>query len=77
MLDKDTGAEMEIISEQPFLEWLAENYKNYGATLEFVTDRSSEGSQFCRGFGGIGALLRYRVNFEQLMSDSEDEYYSD
>lgn len=77
MLDKDTGAEMEIISEQPFLEWLAENYKNYGATLEFVTDRSSEGSQFCKGFGGIGALLRYRVNFEQLMSDSEDEYYSD
>ena len=77
MLDKDTGAEMEIISEQPFLEWLAENYKNYGATLEFVTDRSSVGSQFCKGFGGIGALLRYRVNFEQLMSDSEDEYYSD
>ena len=25
-----------------------------GAHLEIVTDRSQEGSQFCRGFGGIG-----------------------
>lgn len=76
LIDKD-GSELEIVSDQPFLEWLAENYKNYGATVEFVTDRSSEGAQFCRGFGGIGALLRYKVNFEQLMSDDEDEFYSD
>ena len=25
-----------------------------GTTLEIVTDRSQEGSQFVRGFGGIG-----------------------
>lgn len=78
MNDKVTGAEMEIVKEEPFLEWLAENYKNYGATLEFVTDRSSEGAQFCQGFGGIGAMLRYKVNFEQLVDESdEDEYYDD
>ncbi|VEU19741.1 DEKNAAC100157 [Brettanomyces naardenensis] len=76
LIDKE-GQEMEIVSDMPFLEWLAENYKNYGATLEFVTDRSSEGAQFVKGFGGIGALLRYKVNFEQLVSDDEDEYYSD
>ncbi|KAG7813691.1 hypothetical protein KL921_001237 [Ogataea angusta] len=76
MFDK-AGQEMEIVDEMPFLEWLAENYKNYGATLEFVTDRSSEGAQFVKGFGGIGALLRYKVNFEQLVSDDEDEFYSD
>lgn len=76
LIDKD-GSELEIVAEQPFLEWLAENYKNYGATVEFVTDRSSEGSQFVKGFGGIGALLRYKVNFEQLMSEDEDEFYSD
>jgi len=30
------------------------------------------------GFGGIGAILRYRVNFEQLADvDDEDEYYDD
>ncbi len=25
-----------------------------------------EGSQFCRGFGGIGGLLRWQVDFAQL-----------
>ena len=32
----------------------APNYKNYGCTLEIVTDRSQEGAQFVKGFGGIG-----------------------
>lgn len=75
LLDKRTGAELEIIEEQPLLEWLAENYKEFGANLEFVTDRSSEGAQFVKGFGGIGAMLRYKVNFDQLAEDSDDEYY--
>ncbi|KAH3683229.1 hypothetical protein WICPIJ_005805 [Wickerhamomyces pijperi] len=76
-IDKATGTEMELVSEQPLLEWLAENYKNFGASLEFVTDRSSEGAQFVRGFGGIGALLRYNLNFEQLTDGSDDEYFDD
>lgn len=77
-LDKKTGTEMEIVKEESFLEWLAENYKNYGAELDFVTDKSSEGAQFVQGFGGIGAILRYKVNFEQLADESsEDEYYDD
>lgn len=72
------GSELEIVDEMPFVEWLAENYKTFGATLEFVTDRSSEGAQFVQGFGGIGAMLRYNLNFEQLASDDdEDEYYDD
>lgn len=75
LLDKKTGQELEIVEEQPLLEWLAENYKEFGANLEFVTDRSSEGAQFVKGFGGIGAMLRYKVNFEQLAEDSDDEYY--
>ena len=77
-LDKKTGTEMEIVKEESFLEWLAENYKNYGAELEFVTDKSSEGAHLVQGFGGIGAILRYKVNFEQLADESsEDEYYDD
>lgn len=75
--DKESGQEMEVIDQGQFLEWLAENYKNFGAKLEFVSDRSSEGNQFVKGFGGIGAILRYKVNFEQLAdySDDEDEFY--
>lgn len=45
---------MELIESQPLLEWLANNYKMFGATLEIITDKSQEGSQFVRGFGGIG-----------------------
>ena len=76
-IDKATGKEMEVVSDGLLVEWLAENYKSFGATLEFVTDKSSEGAQFVTGFGGIGALLRYKVNFEQLIDESEDEYYDE
>jgi len=75
-MDKETGQEMEIAQQITFLEWLAEKYRDFGATLEFVSDRSSEGNQFVKGFGGIGAVLRYKVNFEQLADlDDEDEFY--
>lgn len=77
-MDKETGQEMELVDQGSFLEWLAESYKDFGATLEFVSDRSSEGNQFVKGFGGIGAMLRYKLNFEQLAEvDSEDEFYDD
>ena len=77
-MDKDTGQEMEVVDQGAFLEWLAEKYKDFGANLEFVSDRSSEGNQFVKGFGGIGAILRYKVNFEQLADyDDEDEFYDD
>lgn len=75
-MDKETGQEMEVVQQDAFLEWIAEKYKDFGATLEFVSDRSSEGNQFVKGFGGIGGLLRYKVNFEQLAeADDDDEYY--
>lgn len=48
---------MELVEAQPLLEWLANNYKSFGATLEIITDKSQEGSQFVRGFGGIGGEL--------------------
>lgn len=79
-LDKSTGLEMEHINEpQPLLEWFAEKYKEFGANLEFVTNRSQEGAQFVKGFGGIGGLLRYKVDLTNLaaLDDDEDEFYSD
>jgi len=65
-VDAETGTEMEMVESMALLEWLANNYKRFGATLEIVTDKSQEGSQFVRGFGGIGGLLRYRVDFQEL-----------
>ena len=37
-------------------------------------DRSQEGSQFCKGFGGIGGILRWRVDFAEMdESNYEDD----
>lgn len=74
-LDKETGVELEMIDRMPLLEWLANNYKTFGAMLEIVTDRSQEGSQFCKGFGGIGGILRYRVDFQSMEYQSDDDFY--
>jgi len=78
--DKSTSQEMEQ-AEEPFslLEWFAEKYKDFGANLEFVTNRSQEGAQFVKGFGGIGGLLRYKLDLQtlQTVDDDEDEFYDD
>lgn len=80
-MDKSTGLEMEQSTDpQPLLEWFAEKYKEFGANLEFVTNRSQEGAQFVKGFGGIGGLLRYKVDFNNLTSvdeEDDDEFFSD
>lgn len=44
-----------------------------GAVLEIVTDKSQEGSQFVRGFGGIGGILRYKVDLQNLNVDEDAE----
>ena len=80
LIDKSTGLEMEPAEEPtPLLEWFAEKYKEFGANLEFVTNRSQEGAQFVKGFGGIGGLLRYKVDLTNLatVDDDEEEFYSD
>ena len=79
-VDKETGVELESQEKLSLLEWFANEYKRFGCTLEFVTNRSQEGSQFCRGFGGIGGILRYQVDLRQFDENSDvdgGEFYSD
>lgn len=59
--------------EESFVDWIAENYKDYGCKLVFVSDKSSEGTQFVEGFGGIGGILRYKVD---LNTEYEGDYSS-
>lgn len=75
--DKETGVELESVEKSSMLEWLANEYKKFGCVLEFVTDRSEEGSQFVRGFGGIGGILRYQVNLAEFEVASDIESGSD
>jgi hypothetical protein len=66
---------MEVVEKISMIEWMANNYKTFGCALEIITDRSQEGSQFCSGFGGIGGILRYRVDFAAM--DNEDLVFDD
>merc|ERR1712194_832354 len=66
--DEKTGVELETIDKMPLVEWFAENYKAFGCNLEFITDRSAEGTQFVKGFGGIGGTLRWKVDLAELNS---------
>lgn len=77
-IDPLTGLEvdLEITEKRSLLEWLADNYHKYGSQLEFVTDRSQEGSQFVSGFGGIGGLLRYRLDMGDKEGDADDRFES-
>jgi len=69
--DAETGQDLETSEKVPIVEWFAEHYKTMGLSLQLVTDNSQEGSQFVKGFGGIGGLLRFKVDFSTL--DAEEE----
>eukprot|EP00743_Colponemidia_sp_Colp-15_P000951 GILK01001050.1.p1 GENE.GILK01001050.1~~GILK01001050.1.p1 ORF type:complete len:466 (-),score=110.28 GILK01001050.1:151-1461(-) len=75
--DEATGTDLEVQEKMSLTEWLVNNYKRFGATLEFVTNKSQEGSQFCKGFGGIGGILRYRVDFLAMDANDVDEVDDD
>ncbi|EGG21478.1 hypothetical protein DFA_01364 [Cavenderia fasciculata] len=82
--DKESNQDYEIIEVMSVVEWFANNYRQFGAHLEFVTNRSQEGSQFCKGFGGLGGILRYKLDLAELndfdnigINDDEDYDSSD
>ena len=64
--DPETGVELETVEKEPLVEWFANNYKQFGCKMEFVTDRSGEGTQFVKGFGGIGGILRWKLDFAEM-----------
>ncbi|PNX97509.1 eukaryotic peptide chain release factor subunit 1-3-like protein [Trifolium pratense] len=78
--DAATNADLEVQEKMSLLEWFANEYKKFGCSLEFVTNKSQEGSQFCRGFGGIGGILRYQLDirsFDELSDDDDGGVYED
>jgi peptide chain release factor subunit 1 len=78
-VDPDTNEDLEIIEAEPLVEWLSENYQNYGADLTFITGESPEGFQFLKGFSGVGGFLHYKVclnaaDGEDYVDDDEDGF---
>ncbi|ELP90165.1 eukaryotic peptide chain release factor subunit, putative [Entamoeba invadens IP1] len=66
MKDAETGVDMKFVAQEAFVDWISEHYKDFGTRLEFVTDNTQEGAQFVKGFSGIGGILRYKLDMEQL-----------
>lgn len=73
----ENGIALEIINKEPLTDWIAVNYKRYGPLLHFVTNRTQEGAQFCRGFGGFGGILRYKTEFVANDDDDNNEINAD
>jgi peptide chain release factor subunit 1 len=63
--------------DQLMVDWLTENYRRFGTKLILVSDKTPEGSQFCRGFGGLGGLLRYKVDFSEPDGSADDSAADD
>jgi peptide chain release factor subunit 1 len=70
--DAKSGIDLDVVSCVPLSEWLCEHYTDYGAKLEFITDKSQEGYQFVNGFGGIGGFLRFKIEMAEVDYDKDD-----
>ena len=68
--DQETGQDYDVIEKDPLAEWLCNNYTRFGDKIEFITDKSQEGFQFVKGFGGIGGFLRYKIELDQHVGDT-------
>jgi peptide chain release factor subunit 1 len=55
-----------VIKKELLSEWIVDNRKNFGTRIFFVSDKTPEGNQFKKGFGGIGGILRYPVKIENF-----------
>ena len=75
--DKETEVSLEKVEEEDepssLPEWLSMHYKDFGCDIEFVTDKSPEGTQFLKGFSGLGGFLRYKIDVDNFIFE-EGEY---
>jgi len=70
---QDDEGKWEIVESELLVDWLVENYRDLGIKLQLVQDCTSEGSQFCRGFGGLGAILHYKTDMPEDDDDDVDD----
>ena len=51
---------VEILEEIDYADHLLEKAQSTGATIFLISTETGEGEQFLKGFGGVGALLRFK-----------------
>jgi len=67
----------EVVNSCPLLDWIIEHSREFGATIEVISSSTSVANQFIEGFGGVGGILRYKVEqfeFVEEANESESEY---
>lgn len=72
--DKDViiSEDEEVVNKESLIDFFIENYKKYGCKIEIITNSTQESSQFCRGFGGVGGILRWRNEFITEHDNGDD-----
>jgi len=75
--DAESGVDLEVESCEQLADWLCLHYKDYGIQIEFITDKSPDGFQYVKGFGGIGGFLRYRLELDDIIGDANGNYDDD
>lgn len=72
----NTSTFLEVAENTLLLEWFANEYQNYVCKLEY---KSEEGSEFYRGYGGIGGFLWHPLNMiwcDELSDKNEVHEYA-
>jgi len=74
----------DIVSDNLLIDWLLdlsennrENYKQYCETVYIVSDKTPSGCQFTKGFGGLGAFLRFSFEYETNNIDNDNDFNDD
>ncbi|MBN2067929.1 MAG: peptide chain release factor 1 [Candidatus Diapherotrites archaeon] len=57
---KCQSSQAELLEQVDYIDWMVEKAKDTGAETKLVSSETAEGEQFSKGFGGIGAILRYK-----------------
>jgi peptide chain release factor subunit 1 len=63
--DSSTSCDMKL------LDWLFERMGGVSSSVElrFVSETSAQGTQFIRGFGGIGGFMAYEVDMDSIIGE--------
>ena len=69
--DADSGIDLEIVESDSLGDWLCVNYQHFGCKIELISDKTQEGFQFVKGFGGIGGCLRYKIDLDEIMDNND------
>jgi len=70
---KPEESDWTIVSCDPLLDWILDHFKEYGASIQLFSDQTSIGSQFVKGFGGLGGFLRYGADLPSVTVEPEEE----